>query len=119
MKKIYNIFYIINIICGLLIFINYFYIFNYNDLSILLTIALSAFYIFSTISFFKSKNEIDKIDVISAIIYIIFLTFILIFSVIYQINNPETFNLMYYSKYLIIPHLLIIINSNIKTHQKR
>ena len=45
--------------------------------------------------------------------------FILLFSTIYQINNPETFNLMYYSKYLIIPHLLIIINSNIKTHQKR
>lgn len=119
MKKIYNIFYIINIICGLLIFINYFYIFNYNDLSILLTILLLMFYTISTIRYFKLNQEIQLIDVVFLIIYILFLMFILLFSTIYQINNPETFNLMYYSKYLIIPHLLIIINSNIKTHQKR
>lgn len=119
MKKIYNIFYIINIICGLLIFINYFYIFYYNNLSILLTILLLIFYVISITKYLKINQEIQLIDIVFLIIYIVFLMFILIFSTIYQINNPETFNLMYYSKYLIIPHILIIINSNIKTHQKR
>ena len=114
MKKIYNIFYILNIICGLLIFINYFYVFNYNNLSIILTILLLMFYIFSTIRYFKIKENIKKIDIIIFGIYIIFFISMLIFSVIYQINNPDTFNLMYYSKYLIIPHILVIMNSIIK-----
>ena len=115
MKKINIVLILINILCGLLIFSNYFFIFNFSNISIPLALVISIFYLIVSIIFIKQNKKLEKIDIITNSIYYIFLIFMLIFSVIYQANNNETFNMMYFTKFLIIPHLIMILYNIKKT----
>ena len=115
MKKINIVLFLINILCGLLIFSNYFFIFNFSNISIPLALVISIFYLIVSIIFIKQNKKLEKIDIITNSIYYIFLIFMLIFSVIYQANNNETFNMMYFTKFLIIPHLLLIFINLVKS----
>lgn len=115
MKKINIVLFLINILCGLLIFSNYFFIFNFSNISIPLALVISIFYLIVSIIFIKQNKKLEKIDIITNSIYYIFLIFMLIFSIIYQANNNETFNMMYFTKFLIIPHLLLIFINLVKS----
>lgn len=114
MKKIIPLFFILNILCGLATLINYEILYKFNSYSILTIIVFLIFYGISIFIYFKNKNEISNIDLIITSIYIIFAGFILIFSIIYQNNNEETYNMMYFTKFLILPHITYIIYSLLK-----
>lgn len=114
MKKIIPLFFIINILCGLLTLINYECLYNYNSLSILTIIIFLIFYGISLFIYFKNKKDINNLDLIITSIYIVFMGITLIFSIIYQDNNEETYNMMYFTKFLLLPHITYIIYSLLK-----
>lgn len=115
MKKIIPIFYILNILCGLLSIINYELLYKYSDTSILILIGFIIFYIVSLIIYFKNKNEISNLDLVVTSIYILFMAGVLVFSILYQNSNSENYNMMYFTKFLLLPHLIYIIFNLIKT----
>lgn len=108
MRKIYLSVNIINIICGLLLFINCYFVFDYNNLSILFLIGLLLFYITAIIVMIKRKKDFTNLDIFVTSIYFIFFIIIFIFSIIMQNNNQETFNMMYYTKIIFIPHIIYV-----------
>ena len=114
MKKLNIILYLFNILIGIMIFVNYFFIFNFNGVSIPLFILLILFYIVVLILFFKRDKTMNKLDIITYSLFYTFIIFIFIFSMIYQVNNNATYNLLYFTKYMILPHLLLIFY-NLKT----
>lgn len=114
MKKIIPLFYILNIICGLVTLINYEFLYKYNSFSIPTLIIFLIFYSISIFIYIKNKKNIDNLDLIITSIYIIFIGIILTFSIIYQSNNVETYNMMYFTKFLILPHITYIIYNIIK-----
>lgn len=115
MKKIIPLFFILNILCGLATLINYELLYKYSSMSIPIIILFIIFYITSIIIYFKKKEDINNLDLIITTIYIIFMAIILVFSILYQNNNGETYNMMYFTKFLLIPHILYIIINLIKT----
>lgn len=114
MKKIIPIFYILNILCGLTTIINYEILYKFNSSSIPLLVGFLIFYIIAIILYFKNKNEISKLDFIVTSIYIIFIATVLLFSILYQNNHGENYNMMYFTKLLLMPHILYIIYNLIK-----
>ena len=116
MKKINVILYLLNILIGIMIFTNYFFIFNPNKYSIILFILLMLFYIVILFLYFKSKKEMDKTDIIFNSLFYIFMITLFIFSMIYQVNNNLTYNLIYFTKYMIIPHLIKVFYDILKAH---
>lgn len=118
MKKIYNVFFFLNIISGILIMINYLFIFNYKDSSIPLFCILILFYIVASILYIKNKSTPNYLEYIITSIYIIYSIFIFIFSAIYQSNNSLIFSIMYYIKYLIIPNIIYVVYNIIKVRHE-
>lgn len=115
MKRIIPLFYILNILCGFISLINYEILYKYTSVSIPILVGFVFFYVVAIIMYFKNKKEISSLDIIVTSIYIIFMGMVLIFSIIYQNNNSETYNMMYFTKFLLIPHLLYILFNTIKT----
>lgn len=115
MKKIIPLFFILNILCGLITLINYAFLYKYSSMSIPTLIIFIIFYITSFITYFKKKESINNLDLIITTIYIIFMAIILVFSILYQNNNGETYNMMYFTKFLLIPHILYIIINLVKS----
>lgn len=114
MKKTYTLLYLLNILAGICLVINYLFVFNNTSISPLIFIIILLFYIASIIYYFKRKKEVSYLDVIITTIYVLFITIVFIFSINYQANNPETFNMMYFSRLLILPHVIYIIYNLIK-----
>ena len=114
MKKIIPIFYILNILCGLSSIINYELFYRYNDTSIPILIGFIIFYIVALIIYFKNKNEISNLDLIVTSMYIVFMSGVLVFSILYQNSNSENYNMMYFTKFLLLPHITYIIFNLIK-----
>lgn len=114
MKKIIPLFYVLNILCGLLSIINYELLYKYTSTSILILIGFIIFYIVALVIYFKNKNEISNLDLVVTSIYIIFMGCLLVFSILYQNGNSENYNMMYFTKFLLLPHLIYIIFNLIK-----
>lgn len=106
MKRISIILHLLNILIGIMIYSNYFFVFNYNSYSIPLFIPILIFYIVMSIIYFKNNNTFDKTDILFNSIYYLFILSLFIFSMIYQVNNSYTFNLIYFTKFMIIPHII-------------
>lgn len=115
MRKIIPLFYILNILCGFISLINYEMLYKYSCVSIPILVGFFLFYILAIIIYFKNKNEIGNLDIIVTSTYIIFMGIVLTFSIIYQNSHSETYNMMYFTKFLLVPHLLYIIFNLIKT----
>ena len=64
MKKIIPIFYILNILCGLITIANYELLYKFNESSILILFIFVIFYIASLILYFKNRNEISRVDLV-------------------------------------------------------
>lgn len=116
MKKINIILLLLNILIGIMIFCNYFFIFNFQSYSIPLFILLLVFYTIMLLLYFKTDKKMKVVDIIFSSLYYLFIISIFIFSMIYQVNNYNTFNLLYFTKYMVVPHLLYIFYYIIKTH---
>ncbi len=118
MKKIISLFFILNIICGFLSLINYEILYNFTSTSILVLLLFVIFYGLAIIIYIKNKSEISSIDLVVTSLYIIFIGIVLVFSILYQNKNGNTYNMMYFTKFLLIPHITYIIFNLIKTtHQ--
>lgn len=113
-KKIYTMFFILNILFTVLLVGNYLFIYNYTILSIPLFIFVLIGLIFVTAIFFKHKRDHDKYDLKIMIIYIIFSILIVIISFIYQLNNNEVNSLLYFQQYLIIPNIIYLLSTTTK-----
>lgn len=114
MKRIMPIFYILNVLCGFLTIINYEIFYKYSDVSIIIVIGFLLFYIASLLIYFKNKRDVSTLDIVVTSIYILFVGSILLFSILYQNNNGENYNMMYFTKFLLAPHLTYIIFNLIK-----
>lgn len=99
MKKLYLILLLLNNIAAIILIST----FSSNlILSILAAIVLIAL----TITIIKRKKLIETIDYITLSTYMLYVISLFIFSIIFQTSNPETFNMMYYSKCLILPNII-------------
>lgn len=114
MKKIYNVFFCLNILCGIIMLINYEFIFNYSRISLPITIGFIFVYAIFLFLYFKRDNNIGRLEITTTSIYILFLLIILLFSIIYQTNNSYTYNMLYFTKILILPHFIYIIFNCLK-----
>ena len=108
-KKVYNLFYILNILCAIMLLINYLFIYNYSSINIFIFSIFLLFYIISLIIFFKNKKEYFKIDFIMLIIYIIFMIGLFISSIIIQNLFPLSYAILDFTRLMLIPHIIFII----------
>lgn len=106
MKKLSFLLYVFNILFGLILFINCYFIYNYSSINVVMFIALVIFEISTLILYIKSKRKYEVIDYIVNTGYYLFLIMYLIFMMFYQQNYDFNYNMMYFSKYLFIPHFL-------------
>jgi hypothetical protein len=118
MRKTYNFIYLINIICGFLLFFNFLYVYEtidkYNDLIFALVFI---FYVVADILFFRKRFIIEKIDLTITTIYILTCLSIFIYSVYYQMMMPYVFSMVYFNLLLIIPHVLYIVYNVLRCYK--
>lgn len=106
MKKLNFILYIFNILFGLMLFINCYFIYNYSPFNIVLFIALVIFEASTFILYIKRVKKYELIDYVVNTGYYLFLILYMIFMMIYQQNYDFNYNMMYFSNFLFIPHFL-------------
>lgn len=106
MKKLYHLFFILNILCSISIFINILFLAGYSSLSIPLMIGVIIFYLGILIIYFKKNVIIEKNDLILLSIYALFLIGYIIYIIIFQSSNGRTYNMLYFSKLLLLPSIL-------------
>lgn len=110
MKKGFTALFLLNIILGIMIFVSYNFIFSgISSESIILFIGLILIYIISIVIYFKRKKEITLYDMIISSIYYLFLIVYFVFSIKYQNNNSDTFNMMYLSSLINVLHFIYLI----------
>ena len=108
MNRAYRLIYIINIILGLSLAFAYLFIINYKLINILIYVLLCIFYLLSTLKFYKSKKNIDKLDYIVSNIFILFLLGLFLFNIIIQ-KNYAAYSFIYYNVFIYIYHLIFLI----------
>ena len=106
MKKINLLLYIFNLLFGIILFINCYFLYNYTNLNIVLFIGLLIFEVVSLYLYIKRSHKYELIDYIVSTFYYVFLIVFMIFMMFYQQNYDFNYNMMYFSKYLFIPHFL-------------
>ena len=110
MKKVYNLLFIINILLGMFLFINYFFLYKYSKFSIIFSIILCLIYLTCTIIYNKKKSKkIETIDLVFMTVAIFLIMFLFITSIIYQINFNEVYSLLYFNIFVLIAHIFIIV----------
>ena len=119
MKKMYNFLYLINIISGFFLLYNYLYVYetihSYREL---IMVGAFIFYLLSTIFYFKKMFIIEKVDIAITAIFIITCLTVFIFSLVYQVNVPDVFSMVYLNMMLLIPHILYIVYNIIRCYKK-
>ncbi len=112
MKKLLYLADIFNLFFGILLYVNTYIIYEVN-LNILLSfIGIIIFEVSMLISYLNRFKVISFIDYFINAVYFIFIISYLFFILIYQNNNMEVLSLVYYSKFLFIPHFLYAIIAN-------
>lgn len=106
MKKLLSLLYVFNILFGLLLFINCYFIYNYIPANIIMFIILIIFEVLTLILYIKNHKEYKLIDYIVNTGYYLFLIIYLVFMMFYQQNYDFNYNMIYFSKLLFIPHFL-------------
>ncbi len=97
----------LNLIIGYLLFANYF--FNiYSDHLLVCLLFLTFFYLGCAIIYIK-RNRDGYIPNPYSVSYLIYLSLAFILSIIFQMQNPETISILYFSYLLALPHLMTII----------
>lgn len=109
MKLVYNLMYFINIICGILLSINYLFIYNYTDISLVIFCLELIIYAFFIKNYLSIKQKISKQDLLFMIVYYFIIIFIIIGSVILQAITFVLYNMVYYQLILLIPHILYLL----------
>ncbi len=110
MKKVYNLLFIINVILGLFIFVNYFFLYKYSNFSIFLSIVLSLIYIACACLYNNKKNKrIELIDILFVSISCLLIMTMFITSILFQLEINSIYCLLYFNLLILIPHALIII----------
>lgn len=105
-KKVYNLFFILNILCSISIFVNILFLSSSSDLSIISMIGVIIFYIGIIYLYFKNDRDICNRDIIFLSIFSIFLIIYIIFMLFFQSNNSRTYNMLYFSKLLLFPSII-------------
>lgn len=108
MRKFCDTFYIINILVGLCEVFNYLFVFNNKSSSSFIFFSLLTFYLVMIILYFK-VSEVEKVDLIIMILYLITVVGLIVFSLIFQVNRPETFSLLYYAKIIMLLHFIMVL----------
>jgi len=110
MKKVYNLLFIINVILGLFIFVNYFFLYKYSSFSIFLSIVLSLIYITCTYFYNNKKNKrIELIDILFVSVSCVLIITLFIVSMLFQLEINIVYCLLYFNILILLPHVLIII----------
>jgi hypothetical protein len=110
MKKVYNLLFVINILLGMFLFINYFFIYKYSNLSIIFAIILSIIYLICSLVYNKKKNKkIETIDLFFMSVSILLIMFLFVVSVVFQIMFNEVYSLLYFNIFVLIAHVFIIV----------
>lgn len=113
MKKLYHLFFILNILCSLMTFVNILFLSDYSELSIPLMIGVAIFYITMLVIYFKNIESVDK-DILTLSIFAIFLIIYIVFMIHYQGNNSRTYNMLYFSKLIILPSIVYTLYNVLK-----
>lgn len=108
MTKVYNIFYVLNILLGLLLMLMY-VIMIPNMLTISLLVIASVVGVYALYKFKKNHYKPQFIDYLFVSIYIVFIITILLVAIIYQRLNTNVFSIPYFSSMLFIPYILMIL----------
>lgn len=109
MKKVYHIFFILNILFSISIIVNILFLASYNTYSIPIMIGVIIFYLGIIITYFKKNIDIKREDFIVLSLYAIFLIFYIVYIINYQSNNSTTYNMLYFSKIILLPSLIYSI----------
>lgn len=110
MKRLSYLFIFINILFGIILSVDYLFIFkDANVLSIIGFVSLLVIYLIYLIYYFKKKKSFIRKDYIISSVYYLFLILYFVFSIKFQNNNQETFSMMYYTKMIFIPHFLYLL----------
>ena len=118
MRKMYNFLYLVNIICGFFLLYNYLYVYetihSYREIILIGSFIL---YLIATILFYRKIFVIEKIDLAITSIYIATVLIVFISSLIYQMNVPDVFSMVYLNLLLLVPHILYIIYNIIRCYK--
>ena len=110
MKKVYNLLFIINVILGLFIFVNYFFLYKYSNFSIFISIVLSLIYIACAYFYNNKKNKrIELIDILFVSISCLLMMTLFIVSVLFQLEINSIYCLLYFNILVLLPHTLMIV----------
>ena len=109
MKKLFSVFYLLNILFSIIIFINILFLAGYSSLSIPIFIGVLLFYIGMLFIYFRNNREVTKSDIFLLSLYALLMMVIIVLMIYYQSNNNRTFNLLYFSKILLVPSLFYIL----------
>lgn len=106
MKKLNFLLYVFNFLFGLILFINCYFMYNYSSSSIILFILLIMFELLTLVLYVRNNKKYELTDYIVNTVYYLFLILYMVFMMFYQRSYDFNYNMMYFSKYLFIPHIL-------------
>lgn len=106
MKKLNFLLYIFNLLFGIVLFINCYFLYNYSPHNVILFIALVIFEISTLVLYIKNNKRYELMDYIVNVGYYSFLILYLAFIMYYQHSYDFNYNMMYFSKLLFVPHFL-------------
>lgn len=118
MRKAYNFIYIVNLLCGFLLFYNFLFVYEtIPNFKIPILIIAFVFYLVADILYFRKKFVINKIDLIITGIYITTCILVFIYSVIYQSGMYDIFSMVYFNTLLLVPHILYIVYNILRCYK--
>jgi hypothetical protein len=114
MKKLYLLLVIINNISSVILIGTYLHSLIINSFNIILMIIIGILYLLSTITIIKHKRNITSFDLICISIYMLFIMSFFVFSMIYQVNNTYTYNMLYFIRFAVVPNILFNLFNLVK-----
>ncbi len=114
MKKLFLLTNVLNLFIGIILFINTYIIYEVNINIVLTFIGIIIFEVTMFVSYVYGNKKIYFVDYLINSLYYIFIIGYISFMLYYQSNNIEVLSLVYYSRFLFIPHFIYAVIMNVK-----